>query len=153
MKRILSAVLVLALMLSALCVNAWATESAPLAPEEIEEGIAATLLVDGFWATLSQGNSTGKLVLTYYVSALISSPTKIGVQRINVYRANGTLASSIIGTTSNGLIGSGTSYRTGTYTLSLSAGTGYYCDVLFVVANASGSEKVEDTTICIAAPY
>lgn len=96
-------------------------------------------------ASLSTGNRSGELSLTFYLYSR-SSMTSMGVSRIDVYSADGSFVKSVNGSTSNGLLASGTSGHSGTHTIKVTSGQRYYLEVTFMAKNSSGSDSKSFTT-------
>jgi hypothetical protein len=72
--------------------------------------------------------------------------TSIGVSRIDVYSSDGSFVKSVNGSTSNGLLASGTSIHSGTHTIKVSSGQRYYLEVTFIAKNSLGSDSKWTTT-------
>ena len=140
-KRILTFFLVLAILCVALPVQAFAAQ------ERASDYIASS------HAFLSQGNNQDEIDLRYTVQSGVGSAGRIGISKIQVYRANGSLYKMIFGSTTNGLIKTNTSLVAGSYTISCVAGVTYYCVVTFIVSDAGGGDScVVTTSTAIAHP-
>jgi hypothetical protein len=96
-------------------------------------------------ASLSTGKYSGELSLNFDAYAR-DSMTSIGVSRIDVYSSDGSFVKSVNGSTSNGLLASGTSIHSGTHTIKVSSGQRYYLEVTFIAKNSLGSDSKWTTT-------
>lgn len=110
------------------------------------EQTRASAYIDSTFAYLSTGASSGQIKLSYAVYSAAGLADTIGISKIQVYRANGTLYKTINGSTSNGLIGTNALTHSGNYTTACSAGASYYCVVTFVVTKDGGGDTYSTTT-------
>ena len=103
------------------------------------------------YASLSQGNSSGKLIVDYSITGTSKMDT-IGVSKIKVYRSNGSWYQTIYGTVGGGLLKQNKVTVTDSYTLSCVSGQSYYCEVTLYAAKGSGSDSRTITTGTVTAP-
>lgn len=143
-KKILTTVLVLALLLASIPFASFGA-----APDQDE--IEASNYFTAYGATLYSDGTTGKLKLWHEAYAK-DTMNNIGVYKILVKKSNGTLVRTIWGSTANGLQATNNWYHYGTYTLSLTSGTTYYCVVTFVAGNSSGADTRTVTTTAVTCP-
>lgn len=139
-KRFVSVLIVVAILLVA-CPTANATA-----------GARASNYLTSYSVRLTRGSNSGELLLSYLVSTSASGITRLGILSIFVYRTDGSLAKTIIGTTSNGLIQASSAAVNSTYSFTCEPGTAYYCNVTFIAENASGSDVRDRTTNTVVAP-
>lgn len=100
---------------------------------------------------LKQGNSSGKLKVTYDVTAK-NYASSLGVSSIIIYQADGTYVTTITGTVSNGLIKSNSIRHQSSYNYSCTAGEAYYA-VVTIFATINGvSDSRDITTDTVIAP-
>lgn len=140
MKRFFSCILVLSLLF-ACCGSALAADVEPLASPTITK----------YTASLSSGNNSGQVKFFYNVSSSASA-SSIGVSTIKIYKSNGTYVTTITGTTSNGLIASGTNKKVGSYSYSGVSGTSYYAIVTFTATVNGVTDSKTVTTNTATAP-
>ncbi len=124
------------------------TVSPPLATAESR----ASDYISRYNALLSSGDNTGELDLTYHISTHISGVTRLGILAIFVYRTDGSIARTIVGNTTNGLLRTSGSVAGGTYTITMEPGVAYYCAIRFIAENASGNDVRYYTTNTAVAP-
>ena len=108
--------------------------------------------ITNYIALLSAGSSSGELTLTYRIKTTTAGMTRLGVLAIFVYRTDGSLARTIIGSVSNGLMQTSGYTASGTYSFNCEPGESYYCNVTFIAENASGSDVRDRTTNTVVAP-
>lgn len=107
--------------------------------------------LESYYASLSTGNSAGKLSLDFSARARGSVKT-IGISSIAVYTADGSYVKTISGSTSNGLLASQTISHEGTYTINVTPGQAYYLRLTFAARTAnSGDSKPYTTNTATAA--
>lgn len=127
MKKILSCLLVCVMIFSC-CGSAFAADIEP----------HASLTISSATASASTGKNSGEVRITFSVTA--SKPANlIGASIISIYQSNGVYVTTIYGSTSNGLLSSGTSGKTGGYTYKGTPGTSYYAVVS--LGATAGSEN------------
>lgn len=143
-KKMLAGMLAFAILLSIVPMAVYAQ-----APEG--DDINASYYLSSYGVLLYSNGTSGKLKLDYEVYATNTMNT-VGVYKIVVRKANGSVYKTIWGSTANGLEASNTWYKVGTYTLSLASGNSYYCDVTVIAANASGSDTRTITTSLVTCP-
>ena len=103
-------------------------------------------------ASLSPGSSSGELVITYRVTAAVTGVTRIGALAMFIYRTDGSIARTIVGSTSNGLMKTSGTTVSGTYRTTVTPGETYYCKVTFIVENSTGNDIRDFTTNTTVAP-
>ena len=102
-------------------------------------------------ASLSTGSRSGQLSLSFTASAY-DSMTSIGVSSVAVYTAGGSYVKTINGSTSNGLMASGSYSHRGEYSISVTPGQEYYLRLTFVAKDSySGDSKSYTTNTAMAA--
>lgn len=111
----------------------------------------ASAYLSRYIATLSEGTASGQLDIAFSVTAS-GVMTKVGVSRIDIYRANGSFVTSISGSTANGLLTSSSMHHSGTYTYNGISGISYYAKVTVYAGNATGSDSRTITTFTVKAP-
>lgn len=146
MKRAISIMLIFSLALGCCLTNAFADEGImPMASPTIMSQYA---IMDPGTKT---GINTGSLEISYDITAK-SSATELGVSSIKLYRSDGTYITTIIGTTENGLIGSGLEHMdTYSYVGGVS-GRYYYAEVTLFATIGDISDSVTITTATVKAP-
>ena len=102
------------------------------------------------YASLSQGNSSGKLVVDYSITGTSTMDT-IGVSKIKVYKSNGSWYKTIYGTV-GGLLKQNRVTVTDSYTITCVSGQSYYCEVTLYAAKNGGSDSRTITTSTVTAP-
>lgn len=112
----------------------------------------ASNYITNYYAILSPGDGSGNLEIEYHITAGVTGITRIGVLAIFVYRTDGTLAKTIIGSTSNGMVKSSGTTVVGVRNFTLNPGETYYCSVRFIVENANGNDTRSYTTNTVVAP-
>lgn len=130
-KRLISVLLVLALALSAFPMLAQARSSD---------------YIDTAKAELVTGSGSGDLILKYNVRAT-DAMDMVGVKKVQIYTAAGTLVRVIEGAPSNNLLKMNAVSVNSSYTVhKLTPGASYYCVVTAYAKDASGSETRTITT-------
>lgn len=102
-----------------------------------EDMMRASVTISSSVATASSGANTGEVKITYQVRAS-KTASPIGASSIAIYKADGSYVTTIRGTTSNGLMASNTTSKSGTYTYKGTSGTSYYAKV--TLSATAGSE-------------
>lgn len=143
-KRILSALLAFAMLLSFIPFFAFATE-------EDSGGDRASSYLNMYGAELYASATSGKLDLVFEVVAT-GFMDSVGVFGIFVRNNDGTIHSTIWGSTANGLLDTNTWYHAGVYTLNLTSGNTYYCTVIFIASDANGGDTRKITTSRVVCP-
>ena len=105
-----------------------------------------------YGASLSPGDSSGELDLTYSVSTVATGISRLGIVAIFVYRTDGSIARVITGNTTNGLIETSGPVACGTYTITMEPGVAYYCAIRFIAENYTGNDIRYYTTNTAVAP-
>lgn len=139
MKKVCSLFLTAILTITCLCAPASAVTR-------------ASLYLDTYSASLSTGSASGELKLNFNLIAT-GKMTSLGVEKIVIYKANGTEAATIDGTTRNGLLISNSSRFKTSYTYTGTPGTSYYAVVTFYAGDGSGSDSKDYTTGTARAAY
>lgn len=130
-KRLISVLLILALVLSAFPMLAQARSSD---------------YINTASAELVTGSGSGELILKYNVRAT-DAMQMVGVKKVQVYTAAGTLVRVIEGAPSNNLLKMNAVSISNSYTMhKLTPGASYYCVVTAYAKDASGSETRTITT-------
>lgn len=130
-KRLISVFLALALALSAFPMLAQARTSD---------------YIDTAKAELVTGSGSGDLILKYNVRA-VDAMDMVGVKKVQIYTAAGTLVRVIEGAPSNNLLKMNAMSVNSSYTMhKLTPGASYYCVVTAYAKDASGSETRTITT-------
>ena len=102
-------------------------------------------------ASLSTGSRSGQLNLQFSASAR-DSMSSIGISNVAVYTAGGSYVKTINGSTSNGLMASGSYSHRGAYSISVTPGQEYYLRLTFVARDSySGDSKLYTTNTAMAA--
>lgn len=143
-KRMISWLLAVLLLLSLAPISAFAADEEP-------EDERSSSYLNSYWATLYATGTTGKLTLEFDVIAT-GIMTSIGVSSIMVRNNDGSLYSTVWGSTANGLLDTNTWMHSGSYTLNLISGHTYYCTVAFVARDASGGDTRKITTSRVVCP-
>ena len=131
MKKLFSSFLACIMILSC-CGSALATDTEPY----------ASLSLASTHATASTGQNSGEVRINFSATAS-KSASLIGASIITIYKSNGTYVTTIYGSTSNGLMASGVSRKTG------SPGTSYYA-VVSLGATAGGESDSRNITTNVA---
>ncbi len=142
MRRVFS--VILAVMLFVTCCGGTA-----LAANDIEP--YASLTLSYYDIDLSAGNSKGKLYIDFDVRSN-KMTDEIGIEEIKIYRSNGSLVTTIAGTTSNDLINTDVSMHAGSYPYTGTSGTSYYAEVTIFATVGSDSDSRTITTSTVEAP-
>lgn len=143
MKRIFSAILTLGVLFTCCCGTAFALE-------DYDTRASYTLSV--YSAQLYAGNRSGEVYVNYDVESGKLADS-IGVKSIVFYKSNGDYVTTIYGSTSNGLIGTGTSLHDGDYYYySLTSGVSYYAEVTVFATKGSLSDSRTITTSTVKVP-
>lgn len=123
----------------------------PFASAEVAKPYASAQL-SSYGAALAQGNATGEIEISYIVNG-VGIVNTIGVSQIDIYQANGTLITTIYGTTVNGLVVLSSDGHSGTRTYTGTPGVSYYAEVTVFGINSAGSTTRTITTNTVTAPY
>lgn len=141
MKKAISIILTLALLISCFCVSAFA-----VAPEP-----RASLTLTRYLAVLESGNIDGEIKLSFDVLAS-SIANSLGVKTIKIYNSDGSYVKTIAGSTSNGLTATNHVLHTGTYDCSVTSGMSYYAEVTVYATVGSVSDSRTIVTDVVTAP-
>lgn len=143
-KRVISTLLAIVLLLTFVQFPAFATE------ENVDSDRASSYL-NMYRASLCPSGTSGKLALDFEVVAT-GYMDSVGVFGIFVRNNDGTIHSTIWGSTANGLLDSNTWMHAGEYTLNLTSGNTYYCTVIVVASDANGGDTRKITTSRVVCP-
>lgn len=143
-KRILSVLLAVVMLLTIVPFSAIATGDEPGSEK-------ASSYLNMYTAGLNSTGASGKLTVTYQVVAT-RFMDNVGVFGILVRNNDGTIHSTIWGSTANGLLGANTWYHAGEYTLNLTSGNTYYCTIIVIAEDANGSDTRKITTSRVVCP-
>lgn len=113
--------------------------------------VYASDYINSYSAGLSQGSSTGQLILSYDIIGQ-GIMDKIGVFSITIYKSNGTLYTTIYGSTINGLLKTNTFRAIDDYSFTVATGYSYYCKVKFYAEKNGGYDTRTVQTATVAAP-
>lgn len=142
MKQLFSSTLV-AVMVIACC---YGPVSALEAPD-----MRASLTLSSYNVGLTAGDSAGMISISYDVQSnkLASS---IGVETVDIYKADGSYVTSITGSTSNGLIETNSDICKSYYDCQLTSGIFYYANVKVFAKVGSEYDSRVITTSTVKAP-
>lgn len=143
-KRVISALLAAVLLINVLPFSVFSAENEP-------DDDRASNYLNMFFSELYSSGTTGKLYLDYEVVAT-GSMDSVGVFAIQVRNNDGTIHSTILGSTANGLLGANTWYHAGEYTLNLTSGNTYYCTVIVIARDTNGGDVRKITTSHVVCP-
>lgn len=143
-KRRISLILAALLLCAVLSVPASAGDAEP-------DGVNASYYLLKYAANLNPGATTGKLKVTYSVAAT-ATMTTLGVFKIQLRNADGTVYWNVWGSTANGLLVTNAASHYGTYSLNAVSGNTYYCVVTVTARNAAGSDTRTITTGSVTCP-
>lgn len=105
-----------------------------------------------YYAIPSQGFSPGEIILSYQVSSVYDL-NRLGIERIAIYRADGSWVRGEYGSIYNGLIVQNDNIAFGDWTITLSPGESYYLRVTFFGSDDNGSDRrTVETKIVTAHP-
>lgn len=119
-------------------------------------GIAAAVeprasdILSSYNVASAKGSNAGEFLIKYDVDADL--PGTIGVESIEIYKSNGIYVTTITGTTSNGLMKSGSYFCSGTYTYTGEAGASYYAAVTISARSGSIYDSRLITTNIVKTP-
>lgn len=119
MKKIASALLILALLIGAICVPVYAAD---IEPRE-------SYVFSNYWTYTYAEEGKGQIGIAFSVTCSHITST-IGASSIEIYRSNGTHVVTIEGTVENGLLRNGGNCA-GTYIFQGESGVSYYAAVRF----------------------
>ncbi len=140
-RKLLSLVLVAALVLSVLGPAAYALDT------------RASDTLDYYDVTISKGSKSGEVDISFTVAAA-SIADSVGVSSIKIYRSNGggAYVTTIRGTLDNGLLASGSSRHSATYTYDGVSGISYYAVVTVTATIGGVTDSRTVTTSTVQAP-
>ena len=118
MKRILTSVLLIGVMLS----------SSTIASAVDIQPFRESPTLASYAVKLYSGSKKGEITVSYDITASIWADS-IGVERIRFYTEDGELVSTVYGTISNGLVYSDYSFHMGDFNYELPSGDYYYAKV------------------------
>ena len=139
-KRFFSVLIIMAILVTAFPLSNVIAES------------RASNYLSSYTARLTCGSDSGEICISYFARTSATGITRLGILAIFVYRMDGSIAKTIIGNTSNGLLQTSGSVISGTYSFNCEPGESYYCNVTFIAENASGSDVRDRTTNTVVAP-
>lgn len=142
MKRILAIILSLVVMFTCCCGSAFAATSS---------NSKASLTLSSYGVTLNPSLSLRKIDVDFDVRAT-SLASSVGIERIEIYKANGTFVTSTTGSTANGLVRENYVMHKGTFTYTLTSGTSYYAVVTIFAQVGSNYDSRTITTSTVMAP-
>lgn len=142
MKRMISLILALGMMLTCFCGTAFAVNTPDM---------RASLTIYSYNVTLKAGDSRGAIKIAYSVGSSKAADS-VGVESIAIYKSDGTPVVTISGSTSNGLIRSDSSINKGDYSYTLTSGVSYYAVVTVFARAGSEYDSREVTTSTVKAP-
>lgn len=134
MKRVFSAILVCAVLLSC-CVSAFAVT------ESVER---AANVLSTYNASASTGANSGEVKISFNASAN-QRATSIGASSIVIHKSDGSYVTTIKGSTGNGLMALNASRKSGSYTYKGTPGVSYYA-VVTITASADGETDNKTVT-------
>lgn len=142
MKRVISVILTLALVLGCVGASALAVNT---------PNARASLILNSYAATLEASN-TPKEVTFHFEVYTDTYADSIGVETIKIYRTSGSLVKTITGTTGNGLILTNDFMYVNSYDCSLTSAGSYYAEVtVFAKAGTiSDSRTITTRTVTIS---
>ena len=135
MKRVFSAILVCAVLLSC-CVSAFAVT------ESVER---AANVLSTYNASASAGANSGEVKISFNASAN-QRATSIGASSIVIHKSDGSYVTIIKGSTGNGLMALNASRKSGSYTYKGTPGVSYYA-VVTITASAGGETDNKTVTM------
>jgi len=141
-KKLVSLLLVLTMVLGCLGTNAGA------APAGTNSPMASNYFALYGAKLIAPGG--GKLCVAGNVEAM-STMSSIGMAYFRVYKADGTFVTTVIGSISNGMLQSQSDAYNGNYTYQASPGTTYYVVVTFTCSDAYGYDTRNYTTNTVIA--
>lgn len=139
MKRILSTILMLSLMVSICCGTASATED------------RASLTLGGYFVKMITGDTRGKVGIDFDIISSGPRADEIGIEKIVIYNEDDEPMVTIHGRVSNGLICRNTSNHAGDYYYTLIPGR-YYAEVTVFATMGSDYDSRTITTNVVTAP-
>ena len=113
--------------------------------------LRASPTLHSYNAIATQSSSTGKIVITYDVTANTIADS-IGVSNIKIYKSNGSYVTTIYATSSNNLKGSNTVRHRTSYTYTGTSGTYYYAQVTVFATIDGVTDSRTITTNTVKAP-
>ena len=134
MKRVFSAILVCAVLLSC-CVSAFAVT------ESVER---AANVLSTYNASASAGANSGEVKISFNASAN-QRATSIGASSIVIRKSDGSYVTTIKGSTGNGLMALNASRKSGSYMYKGTPGVSYYA-VVTITASAGGETDNKTVT-------
>ena len=113
--------------------------------------IQSSLTLSEYSAVLTFDSNTNEITIDYDVSST-SPADSLGVESIKIYRSNGNYVTTILGTTSNGLIKTSSSMHVGTYSYTLSTVGSFYAEVKVFARIGTDYDSRTITTSTITLP-
>lgn len=136
-RRGISVLVVLTIMISC-CTFAQAADIKPMASVQIASCSAFAYT----------GSQSGQIDIEFNILATGVMKT-VGASKIVIYKSNGQYVTTIIGTTSNGLLRSSSSGHNSMYTYTGTSGTYYYAEVTMYAydGSSSGTQTITTKTV------
>lgn len=125
----------LVLLIASLCQAAAAIEISP----------RASYYLDGYGASLYQGDASGSVRVGFTVSAT-EEADRVGVSKLSIYKADGTFVASVKGSKVNGLLEENVKTYMGGYTFYGEPNTVYYMVLTMYAEFDGGSDSRQYTT-------
>lgn len=138
MKRRITILLVISLLISVTCCFAAANTT------------ASDYLAD-YGTALFASKTKGYYDIYFDVTATDTSDS-LGVSQVKIYKSDGTYVTTIKGTTENGLVREGSFSHTGVYTRAGVSGNSYYAKVTIFAERGGGSDSRTITTNTVKVP-
>lgn len=111
----------------------------------------ASPTLSSYGVVLTQGSSTGKIIITYDVAANDFAES-LGVSSMKIYKSNGAYVTTIYATALNGFTTSGTMRHRSSYTYTGTSGTSYYAEVTVFATIDGVTDSRTVTTNTVKAP-
>lgn len=140
MKKFFSCILIVSFLF---------TFSGSVLATSINEKSSSTL--SEYNAKLISGNSSGDIKLIFTASSLTHA-NSVGISTIRLYKSNGSYVTTIVGTSTNGLLAKNALRHSGTYTYSGTSKTSYYAVVTFTATINGVTDTKSFTTNTMKAP-
>lgn len=105
----------------------------------------ASLYLDGYGASLYEGDHTGTVRVEFTVSGTRRSD-RVGVSKLSIYKGDGTFVTSVTGSVANGLLGEDLKTYMGHFTYYGEANTVYYMVLTMYAERDGGSDSRQYTT-------
>lgn len=113
--------------------------------------LRASPTLSSYGVILTQGSSSGKINITYDVSANDIADS-LGISQIKIYKSNGNYVTTIYPTSFNNFSASNTVRHRATYTYTGTSGTSYYAEVTVFATIDGVTDNRTVTTNTVKAP-